>query len=170
MPPYSWSTDPASRVRDFEKRHDSPASGALILWAAWTVESLHYLDDIDQAYDASYSPIGGHRPDVVDVAHARWATGSAIAALDLCAASLARAFCNHQGPRELDLADFDQTIQQSQAVRAQRLARLPSLARGWVESVCRDPQYETIRRARHWLTHSRINAILPCTPAVPLRA
>jgi len=143
-------------IRDFETRHSSPEAGALLAWAAWTVESLHYLDDLDRAYDATHAPIGGHRPDVVDVAHARWAAGSAITALDLCAAGLGRTFCQQQGRRELNLGDFDQTISSGQANRAQRTALLPPLARNWVEIVCNDPQYNTIKKARDWLTHSRI--------------
>jgi hypothetical protein len=156
MPPFSWPTDPVAVVRGFEKRRESPPSGALILWAAWTVESLHYLDDIDLAYDETHVPIGGHRPDVVDVAHARWATGSAMTALDLCAAALARVFCAHKGEYELDLGDFDPTIAKRQAARAKRRALLPLGMRAWVETACHDTEYDTIRRGRHWLTHSRV--------------
>jgi hypothetical protein len=31
-------------IRPFEVRHQNPASGALFAWAAWTVDSLHYLE------------------------------------------------------------------------------------------------------------------------------
>ncbi len=78
----NWPTGPIELIQSFENRHKSPTAGALFSWAAWAVESLHYLDDIDRAYDTSHATIGGHTPDVVDVAHARWATATSITALD----------------------------------------------------------------------------------------
>jgi len=100
MPPFIWTSEPTELIQSFETRHKNPLAGALFGWAAWAVESLHYLDDIDRAYDTSHKVIGAHRPDVVDVAHARWATGTCITALDLCAAGLGRSFCAHDGPRD----------------------------------------------------------------------
>jgi hypothetical protein len=76
MPPFTWTSEPIGLIQSFETRHKNPLAGALFAWAAWAVESLHYLDDIDSEYDASHTVIGAHPPDVVDVAHARWATGS----------------------------------------------------------------------------------------------
>ena len=148
MPPFNWRVDPTELIRSFETRHQNPASGALFCWAAWSVDSLHYLDDIDRTYDTSNATIGGHRPDVVDVAHARWATVTSITALDLCAAGLGRAFCQQQGKHELDLADF--------APNQDRRKKLPPLARKWVDAVHADPQYKTIKESRNFLTHSRI--------------
>lgn len=155
MPLLNWTTDPMELIHPFEVRHQNPASGALFAWAAWTVDSLHYLDDIDRAYDASHAPVGGHRPDVVDVAHARWATGTCITALDLCAAGLGRAFCGHSGARELDLAHFDPGGRPSKPKDVRR-ARLPLPAQQWVDDVCADLHYKQIKSARDWLTHSRI--------------
>jgi hypothetical protein len=141
-------------IRSFEVRHQSPASGALFAWAAWAVDSLHYLDDIDRAYDESHVTIGGHRPDVVDIAHARWATGTCITALDLCAAGLGRAFCGHSKVHELDLADFDPGTPSK--AKDLRRARLPLPAQQWVDDVCTDLHYKQIKSGRDWLTHSRI--------------
>jgi hypothetical protein len=83
-------------AQTFEARHQVPDAGALFLWAAWTVESLQYLDEIDLAYELD-PPAGGHHCDIIDVAHARWATTTSITALDLCAAGLGQAFFEHQG-------------------------------------------------------------------------
>ena len=150
MPPFSWHADPMDLIRSFETRHQNPTSGALFCWAAWAVDSLHYLDDIDNAYDTSHATISGHSPDVVDVAHVRWATATSITALDLCAAGLGRAFCQHQGTHELDLADFAPGSHQD------RRTKLPPTARKWVDAVHADPQYKTIKQSRNFLTHSRI--------------
>lgn len=73
MPPFIWQTDPTVVVTAFEKRHHNPEAGALLAWAAWTVDGLRYLDDIDRAFDGTRTSVGLHRPDVVDVSHARWA-------------------------------------------------------------------------------------------------
>jgi len=150
MPPFNWRVDPTDLIKSFEARHQNPASGALFCWAASSVESLHYLDDIDRIYDTSHATIADHGPDVVDVAHARWATATSITALDLCAAGLGRAFCQHQGTRELGLPGFAPGSHQD------RRTKLPSLARKWIDAVHADPQYKTIKQSRNWLTHSRI--------------
>ncbi len=153
MPPYNWPTDPMDAVRQSEARHKNPAAGALFAWAFWTVDCLHYLDDLDFAYNASPTGSLGHKPDVVDVAHARWATGTCITALDLCAAGLARAFCSHAGPKELDLGDFDPGVSRN---APKTRALLPAAALNWVDTVLADPDYNTVKSARDWLTHSRL--------------
>ena len=155
MPPFSWPNEPMQQVQKFEAKHKSPEAGALFAWAAWTVDCLHYLDDVDTAFNQSPTSLSGHRPDVVDVAHARWATGTSITATDLCAAGLARAFCGHTGPKELDLVDFDLTASPSTEKNARR-ALLPPPALQWVDSVIGDPDYGTTKAARDWLTHSRL--------------
>jgi hypothetical protein len=153
MPPLSWANDPMELIRAFETRYHNPNAGALFAWAAWAVDGLHYLADIDATHTSNEAG-SGHRPDVVDVAHARWATGTCITAVDLCAAGLGRAFCGHGKARELDLADFDLGVptKRQNALRG----RLPLQARSWVDGVCADPGYREIKEARDWLTHSRI--------------
>jgi hypothetical protein len=167
MPPLKWTTDPIQLVQSFERRHHPPTdAGALFVWAAWTVESLHYLDDLDAAYESN-PPNAGHQRDIIDVAHARWATGTSITAVDLCAAGLGQALCQQRKPHELKLADFDPDpyakIPQ-QVKRGQRRAQLPVPAQGWIISACTDPQYETIKEARNWLTHSRMPRIVSLGP------
>jgi len=148
MPPLNWRVDPTDLIQSFEARHQNPASGALFFWAVSSVESLHYLNDIDRTYDTFHATIGDHNPDVVDAAHARWATATSITALDLCAAGLGRAFCQQQGTYELGLPGF--------APGSDLRKQLPSLARKWVDAVRADPQYKIIKQSRDYLTHSRI--------------
>ena len=155
MPPFIWATDPIVLIQSFETRHTNPSAGALFAWAASTMESLHYLDDIDRVYDTSHTVVGAHHADVVDVAHARWATSTCITALDLCAAGLGRSFCAHSGPRERDLACFDSN--QPSKRQAAWQARLPQLALRWVNGVLTDADYKKIKAARDWLIHSRLN-------------
>ena len=165
MPPIRWASDPIAVIQSFETRHRSPSAGALFAWAASTIESLHYLDDIDQAYDASHAVAGAHPPDVVDVAHARWATSTCVTALDLCAAGLGRSFCKHSGPRELDLASFD--VNKLFKRRVAWRAQLPQLALGWVDGVMRDADYMRVKEGRDWLIHSRLNRHFTICPGGP---
>jgi hypothetical protein len=101
MPRYIWAADPNNIISGFETRHAEPESGALLVWAVLSVESLHYLADIDQDYEISHHVVGGHSRDIADVAHARWATSTCITSLDLCGAALGRTFCGHKSSREL---------------------------------------------------------------------
>ena len=160
MPPLAWSIDPASVIQTFELRRKCPSAGALFAWAARTVEGLHYLDDIDRRYDTSHAVVDGHRSDVADVAHARWATGTCITALDLCAAGLGRSFCAYTGPHEFSLTDFDLSLASKKQARVRRRWRrhLPVQATRWVDAVCSDADYRKIKEARNWLVHSRPTA------------
>ncbi len=174
MPPFTWIREPTGVIQAFETQHKNALAGALFAWAASAVESLHYLDDIDRTYDDSHAVIGAHRPDVVDVAHARWATGTCITALDLCAAGLGRSFCKHVGPRELDLTCFDSS--HSHKWKLERILgwreQLPPLALQWVDGVCADAGYNKVKEARNWLVHSRLlrhYAIVPGGPPQRLK-
>jgi hypothetical protein len=148
MPAFNWPIQPGELIREFEDRHHNPDSGALLAWAVWTVDGLYYLNDLDGAYDRSRNTSGGHRYDVIDVAHCRWATGTCITALDLCAAGLGRVFCDQTGSRELSIAEF--------SPRSTRRSQLPIDALKWIDAVRSDINYKTIKKARHWLTHSRL--------------
>jgi hypothetical protein len=161
MPPYKWDADPTSLIRTFEARHNSPAAGALLLWAAWSVDSLHYLEDIDAEFAAA-AP-AGHSPDIVDVSHARWATGTSMTALDLCAAALGRAFVLHTGHRELAIAHYERGEDPPKRTVERRRA-LPDPARKWIDDLCIDPMYRMIKNARDSLTHSRVTRHLSHGP------
>ena len=159
MFPLKWTPNEVMElVQIFEARHQVPDAGALFVWAAWTAESLQYLNEIDRAHELD-PPTGGHHRDIIDVAHARWATTTSITALDLCAAGLGQAFCEHHGRHELKLGNFDPDLRlkrDRREQRAQRRGKLPVAALNWVDEACRDPRYKTLRQARDSLTHSRL--------------
>jgi hypothetical protein len=140
-------------IQAFEKQFADPESGALLLWAVLTVDSLHYLSDIDARFGESHKVPGGHNPDIVDVSHVRWATGSCITSLDLCAAALGRTFCNRKGAREFALPDFDAGKNKE---AAKLLVALPTTASAWIRDVLADSRYKEVREARNWLTHARV--------------
>lgn len=139
-------------IPQFEARHPNPESGALLLFAVWAVDSLYYLHDVDCALDPSQAMIGEHVADVVDVAHARWAVGTCITSLDLCAAALGRALCAHTGPHELAIGSFDRKNKRATALRA----KLPSPALQWIDNVLTDLGYHQIKEARDSLIHARL--------------
>lgn len=155
MPPFDWPNEPVGIVQEFEARHRSPASGALLLFAVWTVDSLYYLNDVDGEDDLSQPTNRGHRPDVVDVAHARWATASCTSALDLCAAAFGRALCGHTKRRELDLAAFQPNRLSDPTNRLR--ASLPRSALLWIDQVISDQRYRDIKEVRNLLTHARVS-------------
>jgi hypothetical protein len=176
MPPYKWPINPGPVIQSFDARRSNPEAGALFVWAVRTVESLHYLDDMDHAYNTSFKVIGGHSHEVLDIAHARWVTSTCITALDLCAAGLGRSFCGHTGQHELDLIDFavrksslsSSTFFQAfrfcfrrrsnkqSGKRAARYKQLPTAAAQWVDAVFVDADYKRIKAARDWMVHSRL--------------
>jgi hypothetical protein len=86
MPPIQWPPAMQSAIELLSSRNVD-ASGC-VLWATSAVEGLAYLDDLDTALDGSARMATGHDALVVDVAHARWAAGTAMTALDLCAAAI----------------------------------------------------------------------------------
>lgn len=102
MPAIAWKPETQPMIGAFAHRCRSPEAGALASWAVWTVDSLCYLDELDGLPNGSV-PRAGYDQAVVDVAHARWATSTATTALDLCAASLGRAYVNRTPSRELDV-------------------------------------------------------------------
>ncbi|MGH9722571.1 MAG: hypothetical protein ACRD8O_20355 [Bryobacteraceae bacterium] len=53
MAALTWPNDPIVLVQMFEAKHKSPDAGALFAWAVWTVDCLHYLYDVDKAFDQS---------------------------------------------------------------------------------------------------------------------
>lgn len=106
-----------------------PDAGAFVSWAGSAVESLFYLTDLDAqiASKTEDSPLG-HNWQVVDHAHARWAVGTAITALDLCAAALGRLLAGYPttSGHELDLRRAQGLSQLQSHLNAGRGSR-PSL-------------------------------------------
>lgn len=150
-----WSTPPITIIQAYEARRTGRNDiGALILWATWTVEGLHYLDELDKLHRQKYSASATHPPDIVNIAHARWATSSAITALDLCAAALGRECCGWTGGRELDLRDFDPANKNKNVPL--RRADLATVAIEWVDRVLSDQRYKDVQGARNPFMHSRL--------------
>jgi hypothetical protein len=160
MPPLNWPLDANKVIHEFEVRHPDPEAGALFSFAVAGIDSLCYLDDLDQEYDRSRKPVGSYPHDVIDVAHCRWATGTCFTALDLCAAGLGRIFCGNRGPRELSITHFDPGSCSYDPVRLERCekrrSRLPADALNWIDAVVSDPDYIKIKKTRHSLTHARL--------------
>ena len=154
-----WPTSPSTVVQRYEQRNNRPEFGRLVMWSVWAVESLHYLSDLDES-QAEY-PVSPHGfpPDIVDIAHVRWATATAITSLDLCAAALGRVYCGHDGPRELDLRDFDTARQKAKRARERR-KKLPDLGDAWIGNLLSDTRYLKIHAARNPMTHSWLNRLL----------
>ncbi len=89
---------PPSAIPDFESRHKKRGCRCSFCWAQYTVESLHYVDDIDLGL--SIPPT----PPLVDTTLIwltwPWTLGRlthVFTALDLCAAGLGRCFVDVLG-------------------------------------------------------------------------
>lgn len=148
-------------VRAVEQVVDSE-SGALIMTAIWAVESLHYLEAVDVhvfSGDAIY-PLGWDS-QIVDLAHARWASGTAMTALDLCAAVIARR--QRIPPRRAgEEADIG-------TLRRQR-ATLTTSQASWLGAVDSDRDYLAIEEVRHALIHRRLPRTVYATSAAAAAA
>lgn len=151
-----WSKQPMEIIQAFEARRNGRGPvGALVLWAVWGVESLHYLDDLDQEHQNSLHNSLPHHHNVKDISHIRWATGTSISSLDLCAAALGREYCVWNKTQEPDLRDFDPKSNSTKISKHRTM--LPLSALGWVDDVFSDSRYLEIHHARNFLTHSRLN-------------
>ena len=66
------------------------AENAYYEWAREAVEGLRWLVHVDdEAFGGDRAPLAGFRADAVDSAHVRWATSTAVTAIDVCATALA---------------------------------------------------------------------------------
>jgi hypothetical protein len=152
MPAVNWATEPFAVVSDFATRHNRPEHAGLILHGVWAVDGLHYLTELDLADDLSTDTVRGYPPDRVDVAHVRWATGTCVTALDLCAAGIGRILCGHIKPKELDVTHFAASHNGS----AKHRAVLPGLMLTWFDDLLKDADYVKVKDVRNALTHGLI--------------
>lgn len=170
MPAFSWPTIPTPEIQAWKCKVSNDDAGHLLHWAVSCVDALHYLDDLDEAFDRNRSFDDPHRQDVVDLAHARWAAGTCITALDLCAAALGRAFCGHSKTRELDLGKFNiaaaRSAQRQQEIRDRRdaMSAAKPAALAWIDTVLNHHQFAEMNEARNALTHSKLPAHWAMTP------
>ena len=86
MPPIQWPPATRAAIELLGSRNSDASS--CVLWATSAVDGLAYLDDLDTARNGGARVANGHDALVVDVAHASWAAGTAMTALDLCAAAI----------------------------------------------------------------------------------
>ena len=98
----------------------------------------------------------GHSFDVIEIAHMRWATGSAVTAIDLSAGALA--IC-HAGRSTTDKAASLREFSEAQALRN----AVPPAALKWVDATWADAEYQTVRRARNPLTHHSLKRLVTGT-------
>jgi hypothetical protein len=160
MAPHLWAPlDPMTVDQQFNRRHGLAMTlPQSFIWAVWAAEGSDYLEKLDATHpggDHNVPPTGTH-PDLVDIAHVRWATGNAITAIDLCAATIGRLFCGVSGPPELDLRGFDTTIGSSRrrAEVAARRGLVPPDFLTWVDDTLADALYQELHQARNPFTHS----------------
>ena len=148
MTPHSWSKA-SSAVPPGE-------AGALTAWAVDAVDALHYVCDLDELQYGPGRVLEDYSLPALDLIHVRWATATAITALDLCAAALGQlhepaeeaATRQPRGKRwDLSLRNFTKN--------ERRLEWLPSAAQVWVQEVAADPRYILVLNTRNPFTHSR---------------
>ena len=106
---------------------------------------------------------------------------NAITAIDLCAATMGRLFCDHTGTKELDLRDFDRKSNRGKQDQArggvlsavmkwicrkptensppsadELMDELPEKFRDWVTTTLVDQRYTDVLKLRNPLTHSHL--------------
>jgi hypothetical protein len=146
---------PASIVPVLDGRSTTAAS--CLTWAVSAVESLHYLEHLDAALPGTRLLPGGHDALTVDVAHARWAAGTAMTALDLCAAAIGHLYLPPQAHRKYhDMDSIRKAIKKAKPAERAR-------ASGWIDPAFADPDFGVIQAVRHPLTHRTVARHLSVT-------
>lgn len=159
MPAWPWTHD---QIGDVTNAWPESEAGALVAWAMWAADSLDYLVVVDDvAFGSTPRILHGQHPDTVDVAHVRWASGTAVTAIDLCAAALGRRYCGVVGDRELSVPTL------ARAINAPGGPVLPKDAATWLHQVRTDSDYKLIKRARNPLTHARHARTLSASTTPP---
>ncbi len=152
VPPQQWTRDPMQVLQPLAA--SSQEGGALVLWAVWCADALDYADAIDDEFFGQGNT-RGFQPEVIDLAHVRWAAGTASTAIDLCAAALGSWYCGVlAGAHQLDLRKI-RPWAHNKNVSATR-AKLPPAGRAWVRRTWVDADYKTLLALRNPFTHSRL--------------
>jgi hypothetical protein len=116
-------------------------------WAVDAVEGLRWLRYVDEwAFERFPEQLEGRDPRVIDLAHVRWATVTAVTAIDLCVAEIAVQYGGF---------DFWSECLPSLERLTKKLAgkTVPPAATDWLDRVADDSGYQTLRAARNPLTH-----------------
>jgi hypothetical protein len=112
-------------------------------------QGLHWLVDLDDwAFSGTREHLQGRDSKVIDVAHVRWATSTAVTALDLCGVELAVRY------GALDFWTKEAPVlHKVEAEVKEAGGELPKWARDWLKSVFRDREYKTLKATRNPLIH-----------------
>lgn len=149
--PYTWR-NPWSSIAPAVQQWGRGAG--LLLWASWTVDSLHYLEELDRAvFDGRVEAASRYERDTLDLAHGRWTLASALTALDLCGAALARSkLAVGSDRREVSLGEIGPNDRRAE----KRFHQLPDPAKEWVVRTLTDDDYRLLTALRHPMTHSSV--------------
>lgn len=142
------------------------AIGHLALSAARTAESLIYLSEIDNHRFDSQWPDDNHANDVIDDAHVRWASTSALTCVDLCIAAVVklsiaedeelRKFIENKykqvSDKQVSIRDFYCEESKTGKVIDHR-DKAPEQSRLWIDNLIDDSNYHTLLKVRNALTH-----------------
>lgn len=118
-------------------------------WAVDALDGLNWLVDLDDwAFTGSRENLQGRDPKVIDIVHVRWATSTAVTALDLCGVELAVRyagldFWTNKAP-VLDWVEADV---------CKAGGTLPEWASEWLRTVLNDPGYKALKATRDPLIH-----------------
>jgi len=153
MPMHEW----AFGFDDFGKVTASwsdQRAAVFVQWAMEAVDGLRYLADLDDdVFGHPPAETKGYPLQVVDLAHVRWACGTAITALDLCAGAIWRLTETLPADaQELSLRGF---AGMSKGVLKRR-TKLTDERLAWVDSVLGDEGYGTVLRGRNPLVHASL--------------
>ena len=151
MPAFIWPIPPVSAAATFDRR--STDASSCLIFASEAVDGLHYLSDIDNSLPGDAVLDGNHKATIAHVTHARWAAGTAMTALDLCAACIG--FLHLPAPRNRRFYDIGRLTQEQQKPQDQRrfdLANVPG-ALAWLNGVTSDGDYTLVQEVRDLLTH-----------------
>jgi hypothetical protein len=116
-------------------------------WAAQAAQALDYLEDLHTELPPTRLLPGGHDSLAVQVAHARWAAGTASTVVDLCAAALGYLYLP---PRKNDRY-WDYRLVRDQGLRPD-VAAHPGVWR-WMEEVAASADFEMVEAVRDAITH-----------------
>jgi hypothetical protein len=135
-------------------------------WARQSVDALWWLADVDDwAYSGDRRNLGEHDADTIDIAHVRWATGTAKTAIDLCAADLAvghniRSFWGDE-PEQMAA-----TVGPEHLGKERYRHRLTAKTASWLSVLLNDPDYVALKTVRDHFTHRMtVRAALIRAPA-----
>jgi hypothetical protein len=150
MPAHVWPQDPvAAAGAHLDARN--PQAGACLLWAKEAVDGLHYLTDLEDDLPSDALLPNGHHATVVHITHARWAVGTAMTALDLCAAAVGFLYLPARpGGKFYDFGQLLSLRRQDPTMPCQGVS-------DWVGAVITDPKYAGVEQARQHLTHRMMN-------------